>query len=128
MAVITGTIASVNLKSFPAADDITGALQRLTAELFVTFGAATSGDTLLIPTVASTVQNKLRDGRTLTLRGGVCAGPGRNTADGALYAGTVAVSGTGLTASPSDASGSATGASATVKPIQFLAVLDATLP
>jgi hypothetical protein len=41
------------------------------------------------PTLATAIQNQIRDGKTVTLRGAICAHPGRSSAGVAFYAATL---------------------------------------
>ena len=130
MAVITGTLVGFEIGKVAQRDDVTNGLRRVRALRKYNFAAATAGDTGIVTGIAAAVAAKLRDGRTYTLRTGVCSGPGETAAGGMVYANTVALSTNdltcNLTTSPSTTSAAAT--SATVAPVEIDAFLDGTLP
>jgi hypothetical protein len=108
MAVINGTITggTIIANRFNAV----GA-ERMTWLIFCSFAAYTaSADTNTITGINTFVQNRLRDGRTATLRSAVPALAGRDTAGTAVYStGTsvqaMAISGGGATGQLSNAAG-----------------------
>jgi len=84
------------------------------------------------PTLATAIQNQRRDGRTVTLRGGMCVQAGLSTAAAAVYAGFVTtnpigfmqVSSGNLLASLTNAAGADTTAAATAAPISIVVAYD----
>lgn len=130
MAVITGTLVGFELAKHAARDDITNGLRRVKALLKYNFTAATAGDTGKLAGVAAAVAAKLKDGRTYTLRLGLCDGPGETAAGGMVYANTVALSTADLTCNLTTSPSTTTAAAvdATVQPVEFVVTLDGTLP
>lgn len=90
MATIAGTVNGVQIlqKSW------SGVGARSVALLTVDFGAYTgASDDATITGLDALIQNQTRNGKTVTIRGGVCAFPGKDTNDQAVYTGAIAASG-----------------------------------
>lgn len=88
MATIAGTIRGATLVS----KSFNGLAVREVWLLAADFGAYTaSSDSATITGVGAAINATARDGATRTLRAGVCAYPGRDTANQAVYFGGGAV-------------------------------------
>jgi len=84
MATIDGTIRSISILESSASLGAPGAER--TALVVCDFGAYTgASDDARIPALATAIQNRIRNGKTVTLRQGMCTSPGRDTNAQAIY-------------------------------------------
>lgn len=88
MSTINGTITGCNL----IAGNITGFGARKAYQITATFPAYTgSSDTATITGVGAAISASTKNGKTITLRGGIPSGAGSDTAAQAVYFGGTAV-------------------------------------
>ena len=108
MATINGTIKGVSLVQ----GNVNGVGARKAYLLSCDFAAYTgSGDTATITGVGAAIASATKNGKTNTLRGGICVGPGADTAAQAVYCGGASVQ--ALTVSSDDLTGNLTVAAGT---------------
>lgn len=108
MATVNGSIKGVSLL-YP---NVTGLGTRKHYLLSCEFGAYTgSGDTATITGVGAAIAAATKNGKTNTLRGGVCVGAGYDTVNQAVYCGGASVQ--ALTVSTDDLTGNLTIAAGT---------------
>lgn len=108
MATINGTIKGVSLLH----GNVNGVGARKAYLLSCDFAAYTgSGDTATITGVGAAIATATKNGKTNTLRGGICVGPGADTAAQAVYCGGASVQ--ALTVSTDDLTGNLTVAAGT---------------
>jgi hypothetical protein len=100
MAVINGTIKGVSLVQ----GNVNGVGSRKAYLLSCDFPAYTgAADTSTITGVGAAITASVKNGKTLTLRGGICVGPGADTANQAVYCTGTAVQ--AMTVSSDDLTG-----------------------
>ncbi len=86
MATIDATIRSVSILDASGSTSQKGAEK--TALVVCDFGAYTgASDSARIPALATAIQNRARNGKTVTVRGGFCSAPGSDTNGQLIYAG-----------------------------------------
>ena len=108
MATINGTIKGVSLVQ----GNVNGSGARKAYLLSCDFAAYTgAADTATITGVGAAIATATKNGKTNTLRGGICVGPGMDTAAQAVYCGGASVQ--ALTVSSDDLTGNLTVAAGT---------------
>jgi len=126
MSVINGTIKGVSLVQ----GNVNGVGARKAYLLSCDFAAYTgSGDTCTITGVGAAIATATKNGKTNTLRGGICVGPGADTAAQAVYptgaaAIAMTVSSDDLTGNLSNAAGTELTSSTACTGCQVLVVVD----
>ncbi len=126
MATINGTIKGVSLVQ----GNVNGVGNRKAYLLSCDFPAYTgSADTATITGVPAAIGTSVKNGKTLTLRSGVCVGPGADTAAQAVYAtgtaaGAMTVSTNDLTGQLSGADGTELTTATASSGVQVLVVVD----
>lgn len=126
MATINGTIKGVSLVQ----GNVNGVGARKAYLLSCDFAAYTgSSDTCTITGVGAAIATATKNGKTNTLRGGICVGPGADTAAQAVYptgsaAQALTVSSDDLTGNLSNAAGTELTSSTASTGCQVLVVVD----
>ena len=121
MAVIQGTITGVSLLE----SSVNGLGARKAYIVAVDFPAYTgASDTINIAAVGAGIAARTQNGKTNTLRGAVCIGPGIDTANQAVYTGALTVSTDALTGELANAAATELTSSTACTGVRICAVVD----
>jgi len=126
MALQSGTILGITLVSGnPSGLSDATPSQRFDFLVTANFPAFTSGtDTAALPLIGAAIAAETRSGKSVTLRDGLCAGPGQDANGVEVYTNPPTVSGDGLTFNLTNAAGTAQTSVATNIPVSFIVAVD----
>ena len=121
MSTIAGTITGVNVQYSSGL----ASAPRKTYEVCADFGAYTgASDSATITGVGAAIKAKNRNGKTHTLRGAICVGPGFDTNKQAVYTGACTVSTDDLTFNLSGADGTELTSATASKGVRLFVTVD----